>query len=46
MIFEMFNPDLQHSLPIKTALESPDQKSEQQFKDILCIAKNKLTRRR
>ncbi|WP_391529644.1 hypothetical protein [Photorhabdus akhurstii] len=41
-----FNPDFQHTLPIKTALESSDQKSEQQFKNILYIAKNKINRRR
>ncbi|WP_036771422.1 hypothetical protein [Photorhabdus australis] len=41
-----FNPDFQHASPIKSALESPGQKPEQQFKDILCIAKNKINRRR
>ncbi len=41
-----FNPDFQYASSIKSALESPGQKPEQQFKDFLRIAKNKMNRRR
>ncbi|TDB48189.1 hypothetical protein [Photorhabdus khanii] len=41
-----FNPDFQYASSIKSALESPGQKPEQQFKDCLRIAKNKMNRRR
>ncbi|CAQ82602.1 MULTISPECIES: hypothetical protein [Photorhabdus] len=40
-----FNPDFQNASPIKDVFESSGQNLEQQFKDFLRIAKNRMNRR-